>query len=350
MSIGHFPPFFWKFSEYPRDIFLLFLKICQNDSKTFSSFFFKICKNGHRTFTSFLWNFVKMSIWNSEKFSKKRGKCLTVILTCFQKRRKISHCHSDKFSKTGGKCPTVILTCFQKKEENVPPSFWRVFEKQEENVRLSFWHVFTKRRKMSHRHSDKFSQKGGKCATDILTCFHKKEVNVLPSFCQVFKKKGGKCPTAVHCHSVKFSQNGGKCHTVSLTSFYKKEGNVTLSFWQIFKKWRKTSYSHSDKFSQKGGECPDFHSLDMGGKFSWNHYGRFKSWANYVTGILSPGSNLFWENFLLGGLIVESLPWRKKSLGNFLSGKSNPECIMSWEYCQKIKENKMPGELMPRRI
>ena len=30
--------------------------------------------------------------------------------------------HSDKFSLKGGKCPTVILTSFHKKEENVPAS------------------------------------------------------------------------------------------------------------------------------------------------------------------------------------------------------------------------------------
>ena len=79
----------------------------------------------------------------------------------------MSHRHSDKFSKKGGKCPTVILTGFYKKEENVP---------------LSFQQVFTKRRKMSHRHSDKFLKKGGKCPTVILTSFQKKEENVLLTF------------------------------------------------------------------------------------------------------------------------------------------------------------------------
>ena len=83
------------------------------------------------------------------------------------KRSKMSHCHSDKFSQKGGKCPTVILTSCHKNEENVPPSFRQ---------------VFTKRRKMSRRHYDKFSKKGGKCPTIILTSFHKKEENVLPSF------------------------------------------------------------------------------------------------------------------------------------------------------------------------
>ena len=76
----------------------------------------------------------------------------------------MSHHHSDKFSKKGGKCPTVIPTSFHKKEENVPPSFCQVFEK---------------RRKMSNCHSDTFLQKGGKCATVIPTSFHKMEENVL---------------------------------------------------------------------------------------------------------------------------------------------------------------------------
>ena len=49
-----------------------------------------------------------MSHCHSEKFSKKGGKCPTVILTSFEKRRKMTDCHSDKFGK---------------KEENVPLSF-----------------------------------------------------------------------------------------------------------------------------------------------------------------------------------------------------------------------------------
>ena len=69
----------------------------------------------------------------------------------------MSHCHSDKFSKKGGKCPTVILTGFYKKEENVP---------------LSFQQVFTKRRKMFHPYSVKVSKKGGgKCPYFLLPSF-----------------------------------------------------------------------------------------------------------------------------------------------------------------------------------
>ena len=67
-----------------------------------------------------------------------------VILTIFQKRRKVAHSHFDKFSKKGGKCPTVILTNFHKEEENVPKTFSPILEK---------------RRKMSYHHSDMFFQK-----------------------------------------------------------------------------------------------------------------------------------------------------------------------------------------------
>ena len=74
-----------------------------------------------------------------------------------------------------------IMTSFYKKEENVPPSFLKI-SKKEEIVPLSFRQVSPKRRKMSHYHSDRFSQKGGKCPTVIQTSFHKKEKNVLMSF------------------------------------------------------------------------------------------------------------------------------------------------------------------------
>jgi hypothetical protein len=94
----------------------------------------------------------------------------------------MSFCHFDKFSKKGGKCPTVILTSFHKKEEN---------------VHRSFMQVFNNRRKMSFCHFDKFSKKGGKCPMDILK---------------------------------KISQKGGKCPTVILTSFHNKEENVSWTF------------------------------------------------------------------------------------------------------------------------
>jgi hypothetical protein len=115
--------------------------------------------------------------------------------------------HSCKFSKTGGKCPTDILSSFHKKEENVP---------------LSFYQVFTKRRKMSHGHSDKISQKGGKCPEIILTNFQKKEENVPRLFWQIFKNEG-KHPQVV---------------------------------WQDIKKRRKISIGYSCKFSITGGKCP----------------------------------------------------------------------------------------------
>ena len=51
-----------------------------------------------------------MSHCHSDKFSQKGGKCPTVILASFQKRRKMSDCDSDMFSQKGGKCPTVIFT------------------------------------------------------------------------------------------------------------------------------------------------------------------------------------------------------------------------------------------------
>ena len=139
ITVGHFPPFLQILSEWLWDVFLLFMKTCQYNDLTF--------------------------------FHKKEENVLPSFWQVFQKRRKMSHCHSDKFSKKGGKCPTVILTSFQKKKEN---------------VRMSFWHVFTKRRKMSSCHSDRFSKKGGKCLTVILTSFHKKEENVFPSFWHAF--------------------------------------------------------------------------------------------------------------------------------------------------------------------
>ena len=89
---------------------------------------------------------------------------------------------------------------------------------------------------MSHWHSCKISQKGGKCPTVILTRFHKKEENVPLSFWQVFNKRR----KMSHCHSEKFS---------------KKKENVQLSFWHVFTKRRKMSHCHSNKFLQKGGKC-----------------------------------------------------------------------------------------------
>jgi len=94
-----------------------------------------------------------MSNCYSDKFSNKGGKCPTVILTSFgKKRRKMSYCHSDKFSKKGGKCPTIILTSFGKKEENVLVQ------------------------------SDKLSQIGGKCPTVILDIW---EENFLESIMEI---------------------------------------------------------------------------------------------------------------------------------------------------------------------
>ena len=79
----------------------------------------------------------------------------------------MSLCHSNKFSQKGGKCPIDILAKLHKKEENVP---------------LTFLQNFTKRRKMSHSDSDKISQNGGKCPSVIMTSFYKKEENVPGSF------------------------------------------------------------------------------------------------------------------------------------------------------------------------
>jgi hypothetical protein len=99
--------------------------------------------------------------------------------------------------------------------------------KKEEIVQLSFWQVFKKRRKMSHGHSDKLSQKGGKYLTVILTTFHKK---------------------------------GGKCHMVILTNHHKR---------------RKVSHGHFAKFSQKGGKCRKYTDYlskrfgSLGGKTEW---------------------------------------------------------------------------------
>ena len=123
-----------------------------------------------------------------EQFHKKEENVPRSFWLIFKKRRKLSHGHYDKFLQKGGKCPRVILTRFHKKEENVPLSFWQDLKK-EENVPLSFWQVFTKRRKMSHSDSDKFSQKGGKSPTVILTSFHKKEENVPWTFLKNFTKR-----------------------------------------------------------------------------------------------------------------------------------------------------------------
>ena len=93
---------------------------------------------------------------------------------------------------------------------------------------------------MSHHHSDKFSQKGGKCLTVIMTSFHKKEENVPWSFC-----------------NDKFLQKGGKCPNVIPTSFHKKEENVSPLFCQGLKKRRR-----------KMSLFPFYQVLDMEGKFS----------------------------------------------------------------------------------
>ena len=86
---GHFTPFCEIMSECPFDIFLLFVKTCENDLGTFSSCywkpagityghfpsflisgqttyghfppFLKICQNDLGTFSSILWNFVRMT-------------------------------------------------------------------------------------------------------------------------------------------------------------------------------------------------------------------------------------------------------------------------------------------------
>ena len=78
----------------------------------------------------------------------------------------MSQGHSDKFSEM---------------EENVHKWFDQI-SKKKENVHRLFLQVFNNRRKMSLGHSHKFSQKGGKCPTIILTSFHKKEENVTQYF------------------------------------------------------------------------------------------------------------------------------------------------------------------------
>ena len=59
-----------------------------------------------------------------------------------------------------------------------------------------------------------------------------------------------------HSHTHKFLQKGGKCATGILTSFHKKEEKVHRLFLQVFNNRRKMSLGHSHKFSQKGGKCP----------------------------------------------------------------------------------------------
>ena len=130
-----------------------------------------------------------MSNCHSDMFSQKGGKCPTVILTSFLKRRKMSNCHSDKFSQKrrkmsnghsdkisqkGGKCPKVILTNFLKWRKMSTSGLTR-YQKKEENIHRLFLQVFNNRRKMSLGHSHKFSQEGGKCPMVILRKFHKKE-------------------------------------------------------------------------------------------------------------------------------------------------------------------------------
>ena len=82
----------------------------------------------------------------------------------------MSHCHYDKFLQKGGKCPKLILTNFQKWRKMSTSGLTR-YQKKEENVHRLFLQVFTKRRKMSNGHSDIISQKGVKCPSVILAIF-----------------------------------------------------------------------------------------------------------------------------------------------------------------------------------
>ena len=77
------------------------------------------------------------------------------------------------------------------------------------------------------------------------------------------------------------------------------------------------SRRHSDRFSKKGGKCPAI-----------------------ITGVLSPGSNLSWENFLLGGLIFESfIVLEEKVFGEFSDRRIN-----SWVYIVLGELSKSIGE------
>ena len=81
---------------------------------------------------------------------------------------------------------------------------------------------FFKRRKMSHRHYDKisqkllflhsvyFSQKGGKCPKVILTSFEIRR-KMSDHYADKFSQKGEKCPTVI---LASFGKKGGKCPTV----------------------------------------------------------------------------------------------------------------------------------------
>ena len=155
----------------------------------------------------------------------------------FTKRWKMSHSLSDKFSQKRRKMfhsHSDIFFEIRRKRSQCLMHLW----KKEEKAQQPFWQVF--------------KIKGGKCPTVILTNFHKKEENVLLSFWCVFKES----MKLSDCHSETCLKKGEKCPTIILTSFHKKEENVQWTFWQNFKKRRKMSWNHSDKFSQKGGICP----------------------------------------------------------------------------------------------
>ena len=82
----------------------------------------------------------------------------------------MSNGHSDKISQKGGKCPKVILTNFQKWRKMSTSGLTR-YQKKEENIHRLFLQVFNNRRKMSLGHSHKFSQKGVKCPSINLAIF-----------------------------------------------------------------------------------------------------------------------------------------------------------------------------------
>jgi hypothetical protein len=62
MTVGHFPPIFENLPGWHSDIFLPFLKICQNDYGTISSHFMKICQDDSWTFFSHFWKFARMTV------------------------------------------------------------------------------------------------------------------------------------------------------------------------------------------------------------------------------------------------------------------------------------------------
>ena len=155
------------------------------------------------------------------------------------------------------------------------------------------------------------------------------------------------------CQNIWISQQH-RLWLVKVTNFSRKGLFFEILYFDLW------SFNHNDTlqnvitWSHKGLERDvDSKEIKLHIKFSWWNIWKPLSkllqesslWADDETRGLGP---IFPPNFFLRVLFLQKFPPEQEF--TFLPGKLMPECIMSWEYCQKIKENKVPGELMPRRI